>query len=55
MMVKAVMIAGNFMHLRYEKRNLAIMVGLRHPGRPRSSSTASCAARACTCLEQTIR
>ena len=26
MMVKAVMIAGNFMHLRYEKRNLAIMV-----------------------------
>ncbi|HEX6739969.1 MAG TPA: cytochrome C oxidase subunit IV family protein [Vicinamibacteria bacterium] len=27
MMVKAVMIAGNFMHLRYEKRNLAIMVG----------------------------
>jgi cytochrome c oxidase subunit IV len=28
MMVKAVMIAGNFMHLRYEKRNLALMVGL---------------------------
>ena len=28
MMVKAVMIAGNFMHLRYEKRNLAVMVGL---------------------------
>jgi caa(3)-type oxidase subunit IV len=27
MMVKAVMIAGNFMHLRYEKRNLAVMVG----------------------------
>ena len=27
MMVKAVMIAGNFMHLRYERRNLAIMVG----------------------------
>jgi caa(3)-type oxidase subunit IV len=26
MMVKAVMIGGNFMHLRYEKRNLAIMV-----------------------------
>jgi cytochrome c oxidase subunit IV len=28
MMVKATMIAGNFMHLRYEKRNLAVMVGL---------------------------
>ena len=28
MMVKAVMIAGNFMHLRFEKRNLAAMVGL---------------------------
>ena len=27
MMVKAVMIAGNFMHLRHEQRNLAIMVG----------------------------
>ena len=27
MMVKAVMIAGNFMHLRFEKRNLAFMVG----------------------------
>ena len=27
MMVKAVMIAGNFMHLRFEKRNLAVMVG----------------------------
>lgn len=27
MMVKAVMIAGNFMHLRFEKRNLALMVG----------------------------
>lgn len=26
MMVKAVMIAGNFMHLRFEKNNLAIMV-----------------------------
>src|ERR687897_2244627 len=26
MMVKAVMIGGNFMHLRYEKRSLAIMV-----------------------------
>jgi cytochrome c oxidase subunit IV len=26
MMVKAVMIGGNFMHLRYEKRNLAVMV-----------------------------
>ena len=26
MMVKAVMIGGNFMHLRYEKRNLAFMV-----------------------------
>ena len=28
MMVKAVMIGGNFMHLRYEKRNLAVMVAL---------------------------
>ena len=27
MMVKAAMIGGNFMHLRYERRNLAIMVG----------------------------
>jgi cytochrome c oxidase subunit IV len=27
MMVKAVMIAGNFMHLRYERSNLAVMVG----------------------------
>jgi cytochrome c oxidase subunit IV len=27
MMVKAVIIAGNFMHLRFEKRNLAFMVG----------------------------
>ena len=26
MTVKATMIGGNFMHLRYEKRNLAIMV-----------------------------
>jgi cytochrome c oxidase subunit IV len=26
MMVKALMIGGNFMHLRYEKANLAIMV-----------------------------
>jgi cytochrome c oxidase subunit IV len=26
MMVKATMIGGNFMHLRYENRNLAIMV-----------------------------
>ncbi len=26
MMVKAVMIGGNFMHLRYEKKGLAIMV-----------------------------
>ena len=26
MSVKAVMIGGNFMHLRYEKRNLAVMV-----------------------------
>jgi caa(3)-type oxidase subunit IV len=26
MMVKAVMIGGNFMHLRFERRNLAIMV-----------------------------
>jgi cytochrome c oxidase subunit IV len=28
MMVKAVMIGGNFMHLRYEKRNLSVMVAL---------------------------
>lgn len=27
MAVKATMIAGNFMHLRHEKRNLAVMVG----------------------------
>jgi cytochrome c oxidase subunit IV len=27
MMVKAVMIAGNFMHLRFERQNLAVMVG----------------------------
>jgi cytochrome c oxidase subunit IV len=27
MAVKAVMIAGNFMHLRHEHRNLAVMVG----------------------------
>jgi caa(3)-type oxidase subunit IV len=27
MMVKATMIGGNFMHLRYERRNLAVMVG----------------------------
>ncbi len=27
MMVKAVMISGNFMHLRYERRNLAVIVG----------------------------
>jgi cytochrome c oxidase subunit IV len=27
MAVKAVMIAGTFMHLRFEKRNLAVMVG----------------------------
>ena len=27
MAVKAVMIAGNFMHLRFERRNLAVMVG----------------------------
>ena len=26
MMVKATMIGGNFMHLRYEKRSLALMV-----------------------------
>ena len=26
MMVKVVMIGGNFMHLRYEKKNLAVMV-----------------------------
>lgn len=26
MMLKAVMIGGNFMHLRFEKRNLAFMV-----------------------------
>ena len=28
MMVKATMIGGNFMHLRYEQRNLAVMVAL---------------------------
>ncbi len=28
MSVKAVMIGGNFMHLRYEKRNLAVMVAV---------------------------
>jgi cytochrome c oxidase subunit IV len=28
MMIKASMIAGNFMHLRFERRNLAWMVGL---------------------------
>ena len=28
MMVKAVMIGGNFMHLRYERRNLSVMVAL---------------------------
>jgi caa(3)-type oxidase subunit IV len=28
MAVKAVMIAGNFMHLRYEKANLAVMVAV---------------------------
>jgi caa(3)-type oxidase subunit IV len=28
MMVKATMIGGNFMHLRYEKRNLAVMVAV---------------------------
>jgi cytochrome c oxidase subunit IV len=28
MMVKATMIGGNFMHLRYEKRNLSVMVAL---------------------------
>jgi len=28
MMVKASMIAGNFMHLRFERRNLSWMVGL---------------------------
>ena len=27
MAVKAVIIAGNFMHLRFERRNLAVMVG----------------------------
>jgi len=27
MLVKATMITGNFMHLRYEQRNLAIIVG----------------------------
>jgi cytochrome c oxidase subunit IV len=27
MAVKAAMIAGNFMHLRFEKRNMAVMVG----------------------------
>jgi cytochrome c oxidase subunit IV len=26
MMVKAVMIGGNFMHLRFERRNMSIMV-----------------------------
>jgi caa(3)-type oxidase subunit IV len=26
MMVKATMIGGNFMHLRYERRNMAVMV-----------------------------
>jgi caa(3)-type oxidase subunit IV len=26
MMVKAVMIGGNFMHLRFERRNMAVMV-----------------------------
>jgi cytochrome c oxidase subunit IV len=28
MMVKATMIGGNFMHLRFEKRNLAVMVAV---------------------------
>ena len=28
MVVKAAMIAGNFMHLRFERRNLAVMVAL---------------------------
>src|SRR6188768_791080 len=28
MMVKAVMIAGNFMHLKFEKRNLAVIVAV---------------------------
>ncbi len=28
MMVKAAMIGGNFMHLRFERRNLAVMVAL---------------------------
>ena len=28
MAVKAAMIGGNFMHLRFEKANLAVMVGL---------------------------
>jgi cytochrome c oxidase subunit IV len=28
MMVKAVMIAGNFMHLKFEKKNLAFIVGV---------------------------
>lgn len=28
MMVKAVMIGGTFMHLRFEKRNLSVMVGV---------------------------
>jgi cytochrome c oxidase subunit IV len=28
MMVKAAMIGGNFMHLRFERRNLALMVSL---------------------------
>ena len=27
MAVKAVLIAGNFMHLRWERRNMAVMVG----------------------------
>lgn len=27
MLVKATMIAGNFMHLRFERSNLAVMVG----------------------------
>ena len=31
MMVKAVMIGGNFMHLRFEKPNLALMVAVGHP------------------------
>ena len=28
MLVKATMITGNFMHLRYEQRNLAVIVGV---------------------------